>query len=386
MSVLGLLVIGFLLLGGLALVAILIALVVNRKTRPIGLGVVGVLGLIGGVLLLYMVTGGVRYRSQVRQQAQAHAYPSYHRGPSQRFAQQNKSVGTSAELARAYEEVVESYADSTNVNEVDTSSDAATATEVEESAEPPAGDAAVGDETESEDSAEQPSDDADATDSETEPPETVGDDKPTTAAATPAEPKPDWVTTPPTRVGNSFQRVIRSDPYTTVEECNRHLDQLMIVATAEYLRDFLGAEEFTRYFDTDDRFSLRYRRSKPRLERIGVTSGFIRRAICKKEYVETDVHDFGEMKTVYLLMEFDADAQADLRRRWKDSQLENRLVVVGTGSSAVLLLLGTVFGFFKLDTATKGYYTKRLIFGALLVTMAVGSFVLVVVDEFIYYY
>ncbi len=369
LTVLGLLIVGFLLLGGLALIALLIALVVNRKTRPIGLVVVGVVGLIGGVLLLYMIIGVSSSRT-IHQQAHAHAYPRT------RQHTQSKSGTVSIRELENFEKMM------ADLNGQPSPSAAHVSLATDDAAE----ETDTATESDGENSAEPPAEDAAATDDgETDPPETVGDDKPITPAATPAELKPDWVTSPPERVGSSFNRVIRSDPFATVEECHRHLDQLMVVATAVFLRDFLGTEEYTPYFDNIDRLSSRYRRSKPRLERIGVTSGFIRRAICKKEFVETDVHDFGEMKTVYVLMEFDADAQADLRRRWNDSKLEDRLVVVGVGSSAVLLLLSTVFGLFKLDTATKGYYTKRLIFGALLVTMAVGSIVLVVVDEFTRY-
>ena len=110
-----------------------------------------------------------------------------------------------------------------------------------------------------------------------------------------------------------------------------------------------------------------------------ITPGYIRRNICKDEYVETYMSDAvqREMTKVYILMEFDAEAQRRLRRKWKDSQLEERLAIVGVGSGAVLLLIGAVFGFLKFDTATKGFYTKRLIFGVIGVTILGALFILI---------
>ena len=370
----------------LPLLVFLAVLAINRKTRPITLGVVGVLGLIGGLLLLFMIMGFSSSRT-IHQRAQVHDYPTYHRGPSQRVAQQTKSVGVSQELIRAYEAVAESYADSPNVIEVDTSSDAATTTEVEESTEPLAGDAAVGDETEAEDSAEQPSEDsATHDDGETDRPEAIGEEELTP----PAKPKPDWVTSPPKRIRGSFQRVIESGPFTTVDECDRRLNELMTMATAEYMDDLYGTDEFAREFNSPimnlSENNPPHRVVRARLSRLSITPGYIRDHICKDNYVDTVQRSVGPMKQVYVLMEFDEEVKNNLHRRWKDRQLEGRLAVVGVGSSAVLLLLGTVFGFFKLDTATKGYYTKRLIFGALLVTMAGGFFALLTLDEFTRYF
>jgi len=164
------------------------------------------------------------------------------------------------------------------------------------------------------------------------------------------KPLPEWVTSPPKRVGTVYRRVIQSDPFTTVDECYVQLDQVMMRATSEYLDQLIGQHQ---------------------LASMGITPGYIRQNICRDEYVEqVDVRSLAvPMKQVYLLMEFDDGVQQDLRRRWKESLLGQRLAMVGVGSGLILLVVGLVFSFFKLDTATKGFYTKRLIFGAVTVTI-----------------
>jgi hypothetical protein len=46
-------------------------------------------------------------------------------------------------------------------------------------------------------------------------------------------------------------------------------------------------------------------------------------------------------------------------------------------AAGALGFLGLVWGVLKFDTATKGYYTKRLIVGGVLVTIAVIGFFVV---------
>ncbi len=333
-SVLKLLVVGFLLLGGLALVALLIALVVNRKTRPIGLGVLSVVLLIGGVLLLMLLMPVVTYRSG--EQVAVREYPL----PRQE-TQHNPNPSALAEGV-TWDDVYNGL-----IDHDPTSVDVVT-------------------ETEAEDSTKQPSDDsAAAGDDETDRPKAV-EEEPAPPTEPPAKPKPDWVTSPPTRVGNTFRPVIRSDPFTTVDECHKQLDDLLLHATAEYLDQLVDSNYYGR-------------RPDRHLRPLGVTLAYIRSHYCEEDFSETLQFEVGEMKQVCILMKFDEDAQADLRRRWKDSQLEDRLAGVGAVSGGVMLLLGMVFGLFKLDTATKGFYTKRLIFGALAVTMLLSLFAIAMV-------
>jgi hypothetical protein len=50
-------------------------------------------------------------------------------------------------------------------------------------------------------------------------------------------------------------------------------------------------------------------------------------------------------------------------RRWDELRREGRFAAVGAGAGSVLGLIGLAFGLLKVDTWTKGYYTKRLFLG-----------------------
>ncbi len=339
---------GCLLLGGLVL---LVTLIVNRKTRPIALVIAGVLALIVMVpvvmyLMAYSITPGLRQKVHV------HDYPRFSPHESQQTAPSSPSslIGDAT-----YEDMGASLID-LGQPATDTAGDAATETASESSTEE------TGELTE-----EPTSSDEEGAD----PRAHAAAEKPDLPPEKQAEPEPAWVTSPPKSVGNSdpHQRRIQSDEFATVEECNRQLDELMRVATAEYLDQLIGTDRFAWH-------PAHY------LGRLGITTGDIRRNICKEEHAKTVKHDFGDMKRVSILMEFDKDIEKDLRRAWKESQLEERLATVGVGSGAVLLLIGAVFGFLKFDTATEGFYTKRLIFAAIAVTIIVPFLTILLWDVF----
>jgi hypothetical protein len=69
------------------------------------------------------------------------------------------------------------------------------------------------------------------------------------------------------------------------------------------------------------------------------------------------------MLKLYTLIEFSPSVDNELRLRWEASRRQDRLAAVGFGATGVLGLLGFAWGLLKVDTWTKGYYTKRLFIG-----------------------
>ena len=83
------------------------------------------------------------------------------------------------------------------------------------------------------------------------------------------------------------------------------------------------------------------------------------------------------MQKLYTLIEFTPSVDNELRQRWDASQRQERFAFVGLGASGVLGLLGLAWGLLKVDTWTKGYYTKRLFIGVpLAVIGTLGLFAL----------
>jgi hypothetical protein len=69
------------------------------------------------------------------------------------------------------------------------------------------------------------------------------------------------------------------------------------------------------------------------------------------------------MKKLYTLVEFTPAVDRELRARWDTYRRQERLTTVGIGAVSVLGLVGLAWGLLRVDTLTKGYYTKRLFVG-----------------------
>ena len=82
-----------------------------------------------------------------------------------------------------------------------------------------------------------------------------------------------------------------------------------------------------------------------------------------REFIETVDRSFGPMKKLYLQIEFTPAVDRELRRHWDAGERRERVAMVGVGAGSVLGFIGLLFALLKVDTWTKGYYTKRLFIG-----------------------
>ena len=96
---------------------------------------------------------------------------------------------------------------------------------------------------------------------------------------------------------------------------------------------------------------------------MGIDLAYIRREIAKDEYLETVERSVGPMKNLYTLLEFSPTVDKELRMRWDELQRESHVTAIGLLSGSVLGIIGLAFGLLRIDTATKGYYSKRLFLG-----------------------
>jgi hypothetical protein len=109
------------------------------------------------------------------------------------------------------------------------------------------------------------------------------------------------------------------------------------------------------------------------LQEAGITLAYVHQEIAKKEYFETVERSFGPMKKLYTLIEFTPAVDRELRQRWDAYQRQQSFAVVGAGAGGVLGLLGLCYGLLKVDTWTKGYYTKRLFLGVPAAIIGAGT-------------
>jgi hypothetical protein len=208
---------------------------------------------------------------------------------------------------------------------------------------------------------------------------TITEAKPEKSTARPA-----WVNQPPKRTGNTRREVIATDDYATIEECYQAADVYLLLKTYNRIQQLAGRAavesplpslafeqgkilvDGTMYSPkswVDDRLSI--------LRGLGIGSDYVRREIVAKdpkdnesrEYIETVQRSFGPMKKLYLQIEFTPAVDRQLLQHWDTSERRDRFAMVGVGAGSVLGFIGLVFGLLKMDTWTKGYYTKRLFIG-----------------------
>jgi hypothetical protein len=163
--------------------------------------------------------------------------------------------------------------------------------------------------------------------------------------------KPDWVMRPPGLVGNVRKVVVSAGPYETVGECHHELERQMHDVVAQRVAELASAAT-GQYVNP------------PYLSNLNIGADLILRELCTQpEYIE-DVHaSFGPMKKVHVLLEFTAAQDAELHNRWKSFARRDRLFMAGFGASFVVGCLALAFGLLKVDTWTRGYYSKRLFLG-----------------------
>jgi hypothetical protein len=191
--------------------------------------------------------------------------------------------------------------------------------------------------------------------------------------------RPAWVDQPAKRVGGDAPReVIVTDLWSTEMECERKRDMLLMVKVFEHMQRMGLAPELDLQAAMDLRpdgnlygtpsagstHSPQYDQVRNYLSGLRVTLEYARRETAKDEYLEkVDGLSVGPMLKLYTLVEFSPAVDHELRRRWETRERTEGFKVVGVGAVLLLGLLGSVFGLLKIDTWTKGYYTKRLFIG-----------------------
>lgn len=182
-------------------------------------------------------------------------------------------------------------------------------------------------------------------------------DSTTSAAPVATVPRPAWIGEADRSVDGEYRMHVKVGPYTTSDECRDQLDVELPAAIDRYARRRLVKEAPTRFVP-----SLQY----------------IHHHLLKEEYFEQTVHEapVGAMLNLHALLVIDRQAGAEIERQYKQAVVAERLEYAGGGAGLILGLLATLFGYLKLDTLTRGYYSGRLRLAAALVILAEAAIAL----------
>jgi len=156
---------------------------------------------------------------------------------------------------------------------------------------------------------------------------------------------PAWVGSQPVRDGSVHTVAVSSDPFSTDLEAEKALDTQLEKETTDYIQWVLGSSLAPRF--------IHYGVEEIKRDHISADKTYI-------DQVESPT--VGMMHRRHALLEFKPEFRIELQQRWNEIKAKWRLAQFGLVAGGAILLLATVFGYFRLDTATRGYYTGRLQF------------------------
>jgi len=170
--------------------------------------------------------------------------------------------------------------------------------------------------------------------------------------------RPKWVGAEPNLRGKIHTVPVSSGPYATDPQAKRALDEALVKATNEYIAEQLDSELAPTLLRYDART---------------IKERFVKE---ENRYHDVARYSVGWMHEHFALIEFGPDFRKELDARWTNVRATSRLAQTGLISGAALALLASVFGYFRLDNATRGYYTGRLQFmtaAAILAVVGAGA-------------
>jgi hypothetical protein len=183
---------------------------------------------------------------------------------------------------------------------------------------------------------------------------------PAAESTPPSPPKtPAWVLEAPHQVGEVYRQVISSDRFSSLAECRHQLEGKLLAAVADRVR-----QNVTNHRWAGDPISP---------AQLGVTLDYVLRELCTAEFPETvESPSLGELQVDHMLVEFTPAQDELLRERWLQYERRSRFTHVATIAGSLLAMLASVYGLIQFDTYTRGYYTRQLLIGGVVVIIGVG--------------
>jgi hypothetical protein len=168
----------------------------------------------------------------------------------------------------------------------------------------------------------------------------------------PDEPRPDWLDDAPEKLVGAARRVVASgDPYMEADLARASLREELRGIVHARLVDLVAAASGGQQADV------------PAPDYLGISDDYILGELCTEQYLETVQTSVGEMKRAHALVEFAEAKDRFMLERWMAYARLQSIEFVGGMSTLAVGGLALVYGLLKVDTWTRGYYTKRLFIG-----------------------
>ncbi len=194
---------------------------------------------------------------------------------------------------------------------------------------------------------------------------------------------PNWVHEQAGMYGQDWREIIATDEYATEEEARRAMDIYLLLKTAERVESLEGKSTIAAAHPSitfnsggqiivdgqiifDPHYSNRWLDGRINsLNDMGIGMNEIRRSVVRNQFMASreSARAFDTVYKQYTQAQFTPWFDDQLRKLSMAAQRRDRLAAVGIGAGSVLGVLGLIFGLLKIDTWTKGYYSKRLFLG-----------------------
>jgi hypothetical protein len=158
-------------------------------------------------------------------------------------------------------------------------------------------------------------------------------------AAASGPPRPAWMDAPTGRAGDVYRTRTKVGPYFSLVECEGQLPNALRQAVQAYADRQLG---------------------EGKGQFVNLPTSYIHDHIVHGEWEERKQDLIEPMIYLHVLLEFDSDARRAIDASYRNTVVVGRLSQTATAGGVVLGLLTIIFGYLKLDTLTRGYYTWRL--------------------------
>jgi hypothetical protein len=147
----------------------------------------------------------------------------------------------------------------------------------------------------------------------------------------------------PVETGGIHTWPVASGVQLSKEACRRALDEQLELAVKRYLeRVVVGRDNVAAWLGYDSRY---------------IRTNLLRPENTYHEIIQTSV---GPAQQTHALLEFDGAFRQQTQERWRELRAASRLLQTALVAAVVLGVIAAFFGYFRLDTATRGFYTRRL--------------------------
>ena len=153
-------------------------------------------------------------------------------------------------------------------------------------------------------------------------------------------------------MNGSYHSNCKVGPFSTRAECEVELMQAFEEEARVYVASHLGQQCLPSLYA-----NLPYLQSQ----------------VVKERFEERIEGTYGPMLNLHARLEFDRTFDNFLLNRHRQVQISQRLALTASGGGLLLAFLSTIFGYLKIDTMTRGYYSRRLRWGTAAVIFSILS-------------